>query len=240
MIPFLLLGGPAALGSAAVLPPLLLASDHSRTNSFPVSFFSIHPQDLVGCQVHVKGGSSGGAVAAAAPIGVVRDLISGTGAHDTLLIELARTEDDVAKAQLRTCMVPFAKAIVPVVDVAARRLEIDPPEGLLDICKVVKLRPPRPPPSGAAGPGAKAPAGASTQAGSVAAGSSGGTRGRPSPPAGGGRATDGRGGRGAPAMPFGSTGQRQGDRATQPGRGGSMRSPRPPPPSAAAAGRGPQ
>ena len=30
-------------------------------------------------------------------------------------------------------LVPFVKAMVPVVDVAARRLEVDPPEGLLDV-----------------------------------------------------------------------------------------------------------
>jgi 16S rRNA processing protein RimM len=30
-------------------------------------------------------------------------------------------------------LVPFVKAMVPVVDVAARRLEVDPPEGLLDL-----------------------------------------------------------------------------------------------------------
>lgn len=33
----------------------------------------------------------------------------------------------------REVLVPFVKAIVPVVDVAARRLEVDPPEGLLDV-----------------------------------------------------------------------------------------------------------
>ena len=30
-------------------------------------------------------------------------------------------------------LVPFVKAMVPTVDVAARRLEVDPPEGLLDL-----------------------------------------------------------------------------------------------------------
>jgi 16S rRNA processing protein RimM len=30
-------------------------------------------------------------------------------------------------------LVPFVKAMVPVVDVAARRLEVDPPDGLLDL-----------------------------------------------------------------------------------------------------------
>ena len=30
-------------------------------------------------------------------------------------------------------LVPFVTAMVPVVDVAARRLQVDPPEGLLDV-----------------------------------------------------------------------------------------------------------
>jgi 16S rRNA processing protein RimM len=33
----------------------------------------------------------------------------------------------------REVLVPFVKAMVPVVDVAARRVEVEPPEGLLDL-----------------------------------------------------------------------------------------------------------
>jgi 16S rRNA processing protein RimM len=39
-------------------------------------------------------------------------------------------------------LVPFVKAMVPVVDVAGRRLEIDPPEGLLDLTTEPDERPP--------------------------------------------------------------------------------------------------
>ena len=42
----------------------------------------------------------------------------------------------------RTAMIPFAKEIVPVVDRLARRLEILPPEGLLNIQGMLKSRSP--------------------------------------------------------------------------------------------------
>ncbi len=46
--------------------------------------------------------------------------------HGDVLV--VRRDDTGAEA-----LVPFVKAMVPVVDVAARRLEVDPPEGLLDV-----------------------------------------------------------------------------------------------------------
>jgi 16S rRNA processing protein RimM len=44
---------------------------------------------------------------------------------DVLVVRRTGTGEEV--------LVPFVKAMVPVVDVAARRLEVDPPEGLLDL-----------------------------------------------------------------------------------------------------------
>jgi 16S rRNA processing protein RimM len=44
---------------------------------------------------------------------------------DVLVVRRADTGTEV--------LVPFVKAMVPVVDVAARRLRVDPPEGLLDV-----------------------------------------------------------------------------------------------------------
>jgi len=44
---------------------------------------------------------------------------------DVLVVRRADTGTEV--------LVPFRKAMVPVVDVAARRLQVDPPEGLLDV-----------------------------------------------------------------------------------------------------------
>jgi 16S rRNA processing protein RimM len=40
--------------------------------------------------------------------------------------------DDARSDASREVLVPFVKAMVPVVDVAARRIEVDPPPGLLD------------------------------------------------------------------------------------------------------------
>jgi 16S rRNA processing protein RimM len=54
-------------------------------------------------------------------VGVVRAVIPGS-AQDLLQVETARGER----------LVPVVKEIVRSVDVAARRVEIDPPEGLLD------------------------------------------------------------------------------------------------------------
>lgn len=46
--------------------------------------------------------------------------------HGDVLV--VRRDDNGAEV-----LVPFVKAMVPVVDVAARRLEVEPPEGLLDL-----------------------------------------------------------------------------------------------------------
>jgi 16S rRNA processing protein RimM len=56
------------------------------------------------------------------PVGAVR-AVHDFGAGDTL--EIARTEGPPV-------MVPFTRAIVPSVDLAAGRLVVDPPPGLLD------------------------------------------------------------------------------------------------------------
>jgi 16S rRNA processing protein RimM len=57
------------------------------------------------------------------PIGEVVDVLH-LPHGDVLVVRRNGTEAEV--------LVPFVKAMVPVVDVAARRLEIDPPPGLLD------------------------------------------------------------------------------------------------------------
>jgi 16S rRNA processing protein RimM len=50
--------------------------------------------------------------------------------HGDVLV--VRRDDNGAEV-----LVPFVKAMVPVVDVAARRLEVQPPEGLLDLTEDV-------------------------------------------------------------------------------------------------------
>jgi hypothetical protein len=73
-------------------------------------------------------------------VGRVVDLISGTGTHDTLVVQLATNADDIRQSRVRTAMVPFAAALCPHVDARRKQLLLDPPEGLLDMCSVKKLR----------------------------------------------------------------------------------------------------
>jgi 16S rRNA processing protein RimM len=70
------------------------------------------PHELVGCEVHLAGGDLVGSVAAVTP-GAAQDLVTVTTARGDRLI-------------------PLVGAIVVAVDVGARRVVIDPPEGLLD------------------------------------------------------------------------------------------------------------
>lgn len=59
-------------------------------------------------------------------IGTVVDLLDGTGTYDVLQIRLAADEECIA-------MLPFAKDIVPIVDLEQGVMKVTPPEGLLDI-----------------------------------------------------------------------------------------------------------
>jgi len=79
-------------------------------------------------------------------VGHVRDIFS-TG-HDLLEVELIpklipevvlNTEEAIAEAEKvvnqkpKTILIPFVITIVPVVDIANKRIEITPPAGLLDL-----------------------------------------------------------------------------------------------------------
>jgi 16S rRNA processing protein RimM len=69
--------------------------------------------DLIGCRVE-RGGEE---------IGVVTE-VEEPGAHSLLVVRLADG---------REAAVPLVPAVCPVVDIAARRIVIDPPEGLLEL-----------------------------------------------------------------------------------------------------------
>ncbi|KAL6767634.1 CGLD31 [Auxenochlorella protothecoides x Auxenochlorella symbiontica] len=73
-------------------------------------------QDLVGLRVLMHADGS--------PAGTVTDIFDGTGTHDVLQIEVPGRP---------TYMLPFARELVPVVDLAAGVMRIEPPEGLLDL-----------------------------------------------------------------------------------------------------------
>ena len=72
---------------------------------------------LVGLEVRTVGGE---------PVGVVSDVLH--QGQDLLVVE-----PPSGRAAADPILVPFVAAIVPVVDVAAGRLVIDPPPGLLDL-----------------------------------------------------------------------------------------------------------
>ena len=102
-------------------------------------------------------------------VGRVTDVFDGTGTHDVLRIQLApallqrlaaaassgeeeaeadaeaeaeegASEGAGAAGAARHVLLPFAKAMVPVVDVAGRRMEITPPEGLLELAAPSNMR----------------------------------------------------------------------------------------------------
>lgn len=70
--------------------------------------------DLVGCRVYTAAGEEVGTV--------VR--LENIGPHDNLIVE----RPGRAEAQI-----PFVEAMLKSVDVKGRRIEVDPPEGLLDL-----------------------------------------------------------------------------------------------------------
>jgi 16S rRNA processing protein RimM len=70
------------------------------------------PHELLGCTVYLQSGEE---------VGTVEEIVPGS-AHDLLEISTATGER----------LVPVVKQIVVAVDVDARRVTIDPPDGLLD------------------------------------------------------------------------------------------------------------
>ena len=87
----------------------------ARTLPPPEDEDEFHDHVLRGMTAELVGG---------APLGEVADVLH-LPHGDVLVVRRADTGTEV--------LVPFVKAMVPVVDVAARRLEVDPPEGLLDV-----------------------------------------------------------------------------------------------------------
>jgi 16S rRNA processing protein RimM len=69
--------------------------------------------DLIGCQVIAPDGEVLGSVTA----------VANYGAGDLL---------DIATPDGRSVLMPFTKAFTPRIDIAARRIEAEPPEGLFD------------------------------------------------------------------------------------------------------------
>ncbi|KAB8331165.1 ribosome maturation factor RimM [Scytonema tolypothrichoides VB-61278] len=85
-----------------------------------------HVVDLIGLQVFMQeSGELLGSVVNVLPAG-----------HDLLEVQLHSSKDEEQKTRdkrKKTVLIPFVKAIVPVVDLEARRIEITPPPGLLEL-----------------------------------------------------------------------------------------------------------
>jgi 16S rRNA processing protein RimM len=77
-----------------------------------------HSQDLIGLPVFHQ--------VTGVEVGIVTDIF--TAGHEILVVSAAQADGKMAEA-----MIPFVKEIVPIVDLASRRIEILPPAGLLEI-----------------------------------------------------------------------------------------------------------
>lgn len=89
---------------------LVVAATERPPLKDPDEFYA---SDLIGLEVTDMSGQ---------PLGPVRDVINVAGA-DYLVLDVAERER----------LVPFVAAIVPMVDLAAGRVVIDPPDGLFDL-----------------------------------------------------------------------------------------------------------
>ncbi|MDJ0620431.1 MAG: ribosome maturation factor RimM [Calothrix sp. MO_192.B10] len=84
-----------------------------------------HVLDLIGVEVYLQ--ETGELV------GTVVDVIA--AGHDLLEVEPAGEEGKKKGKSNQNILIPFVKAIAPVVDLSARRIEITPPPGLLEVNK---------------------------------------------------------------------------------------------------------
>ena len=106
------LGGVRSREQAEALRGLRLFVDRARLPGLPDDEF--YHADLIGLQVFDTGG---------APLGRVKAVLN-HGAGD--LLEL------VTPGQTGAVLLPFTRAIVPTVDLAAGRIVADPPDGLIE------------------------------------------------------------------------------------------------------------
>lgn len=98
---------------------LLVTAD----DRLPLEPGEFHVGDLLGVRVILQ--------ATGEQIGTVTDVYR--AGNDLLEVALANVNpDNVDKNQARTVLIPFVEAIVPVVDLTQGRIEITPPDGLID------------------------------------------------------------------------------------------------------------
>jgi len=109
--PILGLQGIDSMDAAAELAGLELRIPADRLAELPDGTFYRH--DLVGCRVETAAGVA---------VGTVKE-VEGTMQSSRLVLETL--QGDV--------LVPLATEICPAIDVAAKRIVIDPPAGLIDV-----------------------------------------------------------------------------------------------------------
>ena len=109
--PVIGIAGIDTIDAAAPLAGLELRVPADRLAPLPEGTFYRH--DLVGCRVEMRGGK---------PVGIVRD-VEGTLAGSHLVV--TATHGDV--------LIPLASEICTTIDVGAKRIVIEPPDGLLEL-----------------------------------------------------------------------------------------------------------
>ena len=77
-----------------------------------------HSQDLIGLPVFDR--------VTGLAVGIVADIF--TAGHEILVVSVPQADGKAVEA-----MIPFVAAIVPLIDIPARRIEISPPPGLLEL-----------------------------------------------------------------------------------------------------------
>jgi 16S rRNA processing protein RimM len=109
--PIIGLGGVVTMNDADAMAGAELRVPVAELEALPDGMFYRH--DLVGCRVETTGGDR---------VGDVEKVEGDLGASRL-----------VVKAPGGEVLIPLARAICVVIDIAARRIVVDPPDGLLDL-----------------------------------------------------------------------------------------------------------
>jgi len=110
--PVLAIEGVATMNDAEALAGLELRVPVDRLTVLPAGTFYRH--ELIGCRVETGSGAA---------VGVVRD-VEGTVGGSRLIV------DGGSRGEI---LIPMAAEICRAIDIAAQRIVIDPPEGLLEL-----------------------------------------------------------------------------------------------------------
>ena len=110
--PIIALSGIDTMDAAEALAGLELRVPVATLATLPDGTYYHH--DLIGCQVATRDGGEVGTVTG----------VEGTSGGSRLVVGAADGQE---------ILIPLAQDICPLIDIAARRIVVDPPEGLLDV-----------------------------------------------------------------------------------------------------------